>query len=283
MLLRQYHEFLRTAEILPSAQTQNSATHLRGKLEQAQRFVFTELAAQACLQLADHPNQLRAAQAQIFAPFPECWIEFPSTLTPRGTRVSEGFMWLGVDGGARGLRSGGLIHIGWPHGSEFPVVVPFQVDLDQPNPVSVSQRTATMIGGAQGTYLENAVPTLDEITGSIPDAVRWILAAWAILATKGMTQSVTADLSKINKSRGARGLYPLLAYSEIKLNLDAERAIKAKSAIGTGHMPLHPVRAHLRLLPTGRVVIVSAHMRGNPEYGVKIHHYTVARAEDDAE
>jgi hypothetical protein len=280
VLLRRYNEFLRTAEVINSAQTPNSATLLRAKLDKAQRFVFTEAAALACLQLADHPDQLRRAQAQIFSPFPECWIEFPSSLTSGGARVSEGFMWLGSDDGVEGLRSGGLIHIGWPQAREFPMIVPFQVDLSQPNPVSVSKHMAAMVNDAKGTYLEAAVPTLDEMTGAIPDAVRWILAAWALLATKGMTTSVTPDMSRLNRSRGQRGLYPLLTYTEIRLNLDAERAVKAKAAAGTGNMPLHPVRAHLRLLPTGRVTIVSAHMRGNPDHGVRSHHYTVLRAED---
>jgi len=68
----------------------------------------------------------------------------------------------------------------------------------------------------------------------------------------------------------------------IRLNLDADRAVKAKGVVGTGNMPLHPVRAHLRLLHTGQVVIVRARMRGNPERGVRSHHYTVVRAEDQA-
>lgn len=95
-----------------------------------------------------------------------------------------------------------------------------------------------------------------------------------------MTQSVQPDLSKVNRSRAARGLYPLLAFTEIRLNLDVERAIKARSAVGTGAMPQHPVRAHLRLLPTGRVTMVKPHLRGNPENGIRGHHYTVIRAED---
>jgi len=277
VLLRQYHDFLREAETAASAVNLQQVKAMRAGLEKAQRFVFSESAAMACRQLAEHPDQLRRAQSQIFAPFPQCWIEFPPGDTETGARVSEGFFWAGE---GDGLRRGGFIYVGWPRGVEFPTLIPTLVDLDQTEPIHMPQAALSMLIGAQDSAARDRAITPGEAAAAVPEMLRWMLAAWALLASKGMTGSVIPDLSRLNRSRGQRGLYPLLAYTEIRLNLDAEAAVRAKSAVGTGHMPLHPVRAHLRLLHTGRVVIVRAHMRGNPEHGIKSHHYSVVRAED---
>lgn len=278
MLLRQFHEFLCEAETRVPAAYMQKGRQMRERLEQSQRFVFSESACLACRQLAEHPEPLRSAQSQIFAPFPDLWLEFPSSLTPLGVRVSEGFLWLGDDKEG-GLRRGGLVFVGWMRDCDQPVIIPSWIDLDRENPIKMLGEFATN-GATQDGRKPDTI-----VRESLPEMLNWVLAGWALLATVGMTKTVQVDTSRINKSRAQRGLYPLLAYTEIRLDLDAERAVRAKDrveAVSTGHMPLHPVRAHLRLLPTGKVTIVRAHMRGNPEHGIKSHHYTVTRAEDAA-
>lgn len=292
MLLRRMHEYLLQAEGVGHrvAEEDPRLTFLIGSkdfsgspsktLERSQRFVFSESAFAACQQIADHPRQLIDARTQIFAPFPHTWMEFPAS----DQSIPMAFQWIEHEDNC--LRKGTVAFITWPKETNYPVLIPADLDLDSENPLTIASSVARQADGFLSALRELGDTEPGPIISSrsmreqLPKILNWVLAGWALLATKGMTEAIKPDYSKLNKARQRRGLYPLLAYTEIRLNLDVERAVKAKSIIGTGHMPLHPVRAHLRLLPTGKVTIVKAHMRGNPEYGVRSHHYSVVRAED---
>jgi hypothetical protein len=269
VLLRRYHEVLREAA---TAASREAVERTVADLGRAMRFAFSESAALACRQLADHPSALIAAQDQIFAPFPQTWIEMADDQGPAA------FFWT-ADAGTDGLRRGGLIFIQWHPRMPMPTVIPARLDLDKLPPLTLPDAAARMFEAAQAAPMP-WVPHANEARGAVPQMLRWMLAGWALLASHGMTRSIEPDMSRLNRSRARRGLYPLLGFREIRLNLDAERAVHGSAGVATGNMPLHPVRAHLRLLRTGRVVIVSAHMRGNPERGIRGHHYTVTRAED---
>lgn len=270
MLLRQFYELARDAEAAMPAAEAAHAARLRRSLEAAQRFVFRSAASEAVQQLVEKPEALDAAKSQLFAPFPSVWMEWEGT--------SHAVLWMGE---GKGLREGVAFAVTrTPAGPNPLSFIPFRIDLDAERYIHISQGGRRAAARAQRAGLQ--VHDFDELdaSGATLQVGRVMLASWALLATKGMTASVAAEMEKVNRSRQRKGLYPLLAYTEIRLNLDAERAVKARRAVGTGEMPLHPVRAHLRLLPTGRVVIISAHMRGNPERGVRGHHYTVVRDED---
>lgn len=267
MLLRDFHEMLRAAEVLTSAAYKGQAAVMRGRLERAMRFMFRGAATEAAAQIAARPEQLDAAREQLFPPFPDCWLEFEG--------LPHAILW---QGDADDPRAGGAIAVSRDRGQL--ALLPFRVDLRRMPYITIPPEASALAGRARAQGVPAPDFRLVQEMGVPLDVGRTMLAAWALLASKGMTASVRPDLSRLNAARRKRGLYPLLAYQEIRLNLDAERAVRAHLARGSGQMPLHPVRAHLRLLPTGRVTIVSAHMRGNPEYGVRGHHYTVMRDED---
>ncbi len=271
MLLRKWHALIRAVE---ASDKTRASMKLRSRLEGAERFIFSETAAQACRQLAEHPEQLLRARSQLFAPYPTAWFELPDD------RGDAGFLWTGDD--ARG-RQGGLVFVQWLRATgDMPIGIPARVDLDAEHPITWPDEAAKRVRALVGTMMEDRFPTEAECRAAVVEMLNWMLAGWALLASKGMTGTVAADMTKLNKSRAAKGLYPLLGYRMVRLNIDAEAAVRAKSAVATGRMPLHGVRAHLRLLASGRVVIVSAHTRGNPAYGMRRSHYEVVRSEDVA-
>jgi hypothetical protein len=122
----------------------------------------------------------------------------------------------------------------------------------------------------------------DETDFQAAHFLRFLVSAVSLIASKGVCHTVEPDLSKMNKMRRRVGRAPIMAYTEIKLNIDVERELRASVGTATGSMPMHPVRAHLRLLPTGRITMVRAHWRGNPDNGIRHHHYIVETADDTA-
>lgn len=269
MLLRRWHALLRESEAALSGEHRANATAFRERLERCMRFVFSRASTEAAQQIAARPESLDAAREQLFAPFPETWIEFEGE--------PHAVMWSGYPHDI--LRGGAYVVTERPPPLRFSLV-PFWINLRLTPYIIIPPVAQKLAREARRKGLP-AHDYADLHALGVPLEVgRMMLACWALLATKGMTGSVAPDMSRLNKARQQRGLYPLLGYTEIRLNLDVERAIRAKHATGTGRMPQHGVRAHLRLLPTGKVTIVKAHMRGNPEYGRRGHHYTVVRAED---
>jgi hypothetical protein len=265
MILREFHEFMRGA----GTETE-PARHITAAIEGAMRFVFQPGATAACEQLAEHPAGLVAAREQLFAPWPATWIEWEGS--------PNAIMWLADDESG---RTGGCFAVTRRPGRERFSLMPFRVDLTADEFISIPERAHALHDAARSAGLPAIDSRLARDMGLPIKVGRVMLAAWALLATKGMTGRVDIDQGRLNRTRAKRGLYPLLGYAHIRLNLDAERAVRAAGrGFATDTMPLHPVRAHLRLLPTGRVTVVTAHMRGNPERGTRAHHYTVLRAED---
>ena len=273
MLLRIYHEMLRGVLEGDLASKAPHVPEMLRRLEGAMRFVFRPLATEACNQIAAKPAQLEAARDQLFAPWPNVWIEWEG--------CPHAILWMADDETG---RTGGCVAVSRTPRMDSPIsLLPFRVDLAATDYITIPHKAITMTAEARRRGLPALDAALADQKGVTVAVGRAMLAAWALLATKGMTVSVPPDLSKLNAARARRGLYPLLGYQHIRLNLDAERAVGIRQrgvAVATGTMPLHPVRAHLRLLPSGRVVIVTAHMRGNPDQGTRSHHYTVGRDED---
>ena len=179
------------------------------------------------------------------------------------------------------MQRGSLLLLTWPADHPTPVVYDMDADIDS------LWRPPFLLREASRQALLNAGSGVrDPYVGTAEETGEWIaapiLAAFALLATKGLTGSHETDMSKLNRARAKAGKYPLLGYQEIRLNLDADRVVREQHAASkiSGTMPQHYVRAHLRLLPTGRVTIVRAHIRGNPEHGVRRSHYLVERDED---
>lgn len=262
MLFRRFYEFMK--DVLPDQtdQIKQKAPEFFAQMDQAQRFVFSKSASEACGQLAENRVALRRASSQLFAPFPHTWIE------QHEDDLSIGFKWTGE---GEGTRKGRVLFCIWGAGRAQPILRTAMVDLDAESPLYMCDKMTEH-------YLK--LGELQSSLDSYPVFFDYMLSAWALLATKGMTESVQPDLSKINKHRAAKGLYPLHSYTKITLNIDVERVVKARKAVATGTMPEHSVRAHLRFLRTGKVAIIPSHTRGNPAYGVRSHHYEVIRDED---
>lgn len=262
--------FRKVYETLHADPNVDQFAYFMRSLESCERFVFSEAATAAAMSLAESPRQLQAAQAEIFAPFPLCWFEFA------GENLA--FAWLGSPA-KNPHRQGSLISVKWNAARSFPYILPALADLDNPDSPFASDpyvvEKLDQFDGKVGAY-----PTTAEYHNLLPLWRLAVLASWAMLATKGMTASIRPDFSKLNKQRARKGLYPLHGYQHITLNLDIERQIGKQVATATGTMPLHTVRAHLRLLATGKVVVVRAHQRGNPQFGIRKAHYEVIKAED---
>ena len=268
MLMRDFHAtMLRAAAIAGPSR----ADYMLRRLEGAMRFFFSRSAFTACQQIAERPETLDAARTQLVAPFPSVWLEFEGQ--------PYAVMWA-ADGD--NPAKGGAVVV-TRHADGEINLIPFRLDLGETPYIQIPPAAIRLGEEARARGL----PAYDYAAlahSDIPtQAGRLMLSAWALLATKGMTHSVTVPVEKLNRQRAARGLHPLLSYQEVRLDLSVERAIKAKHGAGTGQMPLHAVRAHLRLLPTGRVTIVRAHMRGSHTHGIRGHYYTVTCAEGEPE
>lgn len=251
-------------DLLPSLEP------LRKAVQNAQRIYFAPAASMACHDLAADLKALERARKQIFAPFERCWIEFADV-------AGIGVLWESEQGE---MQRGSVKLLTWPGSHPIPVIYDLEADLANPfkPPLMLKLASQRALKAAQtsegGPYVGSLIATGNWVAAPV-------LAAFALLATKGMTHAIPADMSKLNRQRAKAGKYPLMGYDEIRLNLDVERIVKnSRPAVGTGSMPQYQVRAHLRLIPSGRVVIVRAHIRGNPEKGIKRSHYTVMRDED---
>jgi hypothetical protein len=253
-------------ELLPSIEP------LRAAVREAHRVVFARSASAAAHDLSEDRAALERARPQIFAPFERTWVEFAPV-------PHLGVLWQSDPGEH---KRGSLIVVEWPAHYAVPIMYQFEADLVDPfaPPFRMTERSHRAV-------LAAAEPDGDgREVGTRAEMDAWVaapaLAAFALMATKGMTASIEADLRALNRARTKAGKYPLLGFTEVRLNLDVERQLRPGHgrAVATGTMPQHTVRAHLRLLPTGKVTIVRSHMRGNPTYGVRRAHYTVMRAED---
>lgn len=83
------------------------------------------------------------------------------------------------------------------------------------------------------------------------------------------------DAKVLNRRRVSKRRFPLLSFSEVKIDFSAAETVVTPP---TGHgvpKALHHVRAHLRRYKSGRIVQVQAHWRGDAKLGVKHPHYSV--------
>lgn len=241
--------------------------------DSAQRFMFQpgtwDAIDQLAAQMRGSPDYLARLQSMLFPPFRLCWVE----------AEDFGVFWSGYIENERIGSATGVCRS--ERGASDLDMWRGEVNLDEPlvpwRPLKVSSYDELRDLGATHEYAERFMARMKDQRPFFFDKM---LACFALLATKGMTESVEVDMGKVNKHRARKGLYPLMSFTEIRLNLDVQRQLKAHHGTRTGMMALHPVRAHLRLLATGKVVIVKAHMRGNPAAGTRHHSYTVGRDED---
>lgn len=267
MLLRRYHTWLHEGCQRLGSPLREGVEKYRERLEGAMRFVLTPSVTLAAAQIAEKPEALEAARARIMAPWPSTWVDLKNPYEGRGEDTAV--FW--VADRENEPRAGNVLFLRWDRESNRPDLLPARLDLDRPlhMPQAVLDLAARN-GRDFGPW-----------AAQVPKLTHELLAVWALLASHGMTHSVAPDIAPLNRSRARKGLYPLLGYQEIKLTLDAERAVEARTrGYATGEMPLHPVRSHLRLLADSRVVIVRAHWRGNPDVGTRGHGYLIRTTED---
>lgn len=83
---------------------------------------------------------------------------------------------------------------------------------------------------------------------------------------------------KIAKSHGMVGRFPLMAWTEIILQVTAPQILTGQTRDShlTGGKALHFCRAHLRMR-LGKVEFVSAHWRGDPAIGIKRSRYSIIK------
>lgn len=118
-----------------------------------------------------------------------------------------------------------------------------------------------------------------DVGGKLRDLAGTIWSTIALINTRRIADVRDADLSKVNKARYKAGRPPILQYKIVSLMIDREIVVPSRAAM-TGEMPLHHVRAFLRI-KRGRVELVRPHWRGNPRFGVIVHRYVALRDEDE--
>lgn len=105
-----------------------------------------------------------------------------------------------------------------------------------------------------------------------------IFAILALINSPKVIKQTPIDVSRINKQRQARGRYTFHPHHEVRLNIDKNTITTTAGHGHGGSKALHPVKAHLRLIPhRGEYIIVKSHWRGDPALGIRNTSYAVDR------
>lgn len=242
-------------------------------LESAARFRLDEKAQQFVDAIMVDGDRLRAHAHHLFWPGTHCWFEW----------VDNGIQWgiRFVGAGADELHVGSINMWMWPREAAYPVLGLARCDLKR----SVAPIEIQMVGDAtSGGLIELSGRMRNWMVGPSPVAestehaatASTILAILSLLNSPRIVRVVDISRTKINSKRMRGGKFPLLAYSEVTVDLAKKQITTLRLDTDGNRRPLHWVRAHLRFR-MGQWEIVKPHWRGDASIGIKRPAYKLTR------
>ena len=272
ILLHDYTAFI-NAQVPKNENESKVIAQLKMMLASAIPFRISPLALGAATAFLYKPAALEASRPYLFMPAPVTWLEWGDS----GRRV--GWLFIGREGG---IHAGAAMNI-----LRAPNILPLQIGCDF-DLRDTSRPVVKLLPGGEmpainvlNLYRPSNDPAVGFAEGFGDLESRQIMALLALINTPRIAAlRPGADLSKLNKARISRGKVPLATWRDVHINLDQEFSRKKTGNRGVGIMPLHFVRAFMRVR-LGKVELVRPHHRGNSQYGVVSKRYHVVRAEDN--
>jgi hypothetical protein len=245
-------------------------TGLDGQLSSAVRFRLDEKAQTFIDSIAMDGDRLRSQASHLFWPGPHVWFEWAH---PRGAF------------GVRFFGDREDIHVGtmnlwfWPRGAAVPIIGMARCDLKRRVPVEiVTVKNATPDAIGRMRKWLSAAPAEIEATEHV-ETVSTILAILSLMNSPRLVRSTDISRTKLNTHRMRGGKFPLLAYSEVSVDLGKHDISTLILDTDGARRALHWVRAHLRFR-MGQWEIVKPHWRGDPSIGIKRPAYRLTHNSD---
>lgn len=235
-------------------------------------------------ELAQDVDALEKSRPHLFMPSPQMWIEMMAPMPERAKKM------IAKASGRNNasVRVGAMLYADDEQACTGEALLVTRLGRRADPMIS----HATMRLGERGVAPIEAGAFLDigagaRVVDMPPDAMKrfimalseqfskWLIAAVALINTPRIANFVPQNFDDHNYGAPRPGRWPLMAYTDVRLNADVHNSIKKMNthSIET-HTARHHVRAHLRIR-LGPVELVRAHWRGNPAFGTKIPAYTV--------
>lgn len=249
--------------------------------EVAQRFVLSPQVTEAAADLAKSNAAIEHSRDYLFTPAKFTWLEWSGQGAGWGGSNRHGVFLRGGADGSAGLVTGAAMYVydedaTRSHQDSLPMFYDFPGD----GPLFRSAMTDPLAEAISARW--RLRPRPGDYQTDTRRLGRFIAAVLALINTPRVSVITGRDDHKLNASRLKKGRPPLLSFSEVTIRPDSGWIAKSElRAVGTGMIPRHHVRTFLRL-KRGRVELVTAHWRGNPERGYKLHRHVIRMDGEEA-